>query len=317
MASDSINYGVRPNKNIERKLFVEMFRHLDNALNIREYRYIGLGGLWFADFSLIHRRLGLNDLTSIEKRQPARARFNRPFECVEVKGGETSVVLEELDLGSHPSIIWLDYESNLSGPALTDIKILAREVAAGSICLVTVNASVEQVRRQEDPEGQSLSELEALKFYAGELTPVGLKNTEICGKGFRKVVSDVLVNAFEHNVRSAARGLKFQLLLRMTYRDGAPMVTVGGLLHDADEAPIDFEDHGPLPFWPPSDTPYEIGVPILTMREKAALDQLMPRDGPPTTDAVNTALGFSLSRKKLEAYHRFYRHYPLFAEYEL
>jgi len=317
MAVDSINYGVRPNKNVERKLFVEMFRRLDGRLNIRDYRYIGLGGLWFADFSLIHRGLGLTDLISIEKRQPERARFNRPFECVKVEGGETSVVLGDLDLGSRPAIIWLDYDSNLHGPVLTDIGILAREVAPGSICLVTINASVEQVRKQEGPEGQSLSELEALEYYADGLVPPGLQDAEISGKSFRRVVSEILENAFVHNLRSAARGVKFQLLLRMAYRDGAPMVTVGGLLHDADDAPIDFEEHGPLPFWPPSDTPYEIGVPTLTVREKAALDQLMPGDAPPTADVVNATLGFSLSPKKLAAYHRFYQHYPLFVEYEL
>ena len=67
MAIDSINYQIRPNKNVERKLFLEMFRRLDDRLDITQYRYVGLGGLWFADFSLFHRRLGLTDLTSIEE----------------------------------------------------------------------------------------------------------------------------------------------------------------------------------------------------------------------------------------------------------
>ena len=59
MAADSINYELRPNKNVERKLFMEMFRRLEKRLNIQDdYRYIGLGGLWFSDFSMIHRMLG-------------------------------------------------------------------------------------------------------------------------------------------------------------------------------------------------------------------------------------------------------------------
>ncbi len=317
MAADSVNYQLRPNKNIERKLLIEMFRCLDGQLNLSDYRYIGLGGLWFADFSLIHRQLGLTDLTSIEMRQPDRARFNRPFDCVAVKGGAASVVLPNLDLGGGPAIIWLDYDSGLGGPALTDIGLLTREVAVGSICLVTVNASVRQIKGQRGPEQQCFSELEALEYYAGDLVPVGLRNEDIAGDTFPGVVSEIVRSAFVHGVRAAARGLKFQLLLNLSYKDGARMVTVGGLVHGVDEPLISYEEHGSLPFWPPHSEPYAIGVPLLTVREKAALDQLMPRDGPPTKDAVHAALGFELSEEKLAAYHTFYRQYPMFAEYEL
>ena len=317
MPADSINYQLRPNKNVERKLFIEMFRRLDGALNISEYRYIGMGGLWFADFSLIHRRLGLTDLTSIEMRQPARAHFNRPFECVQVEEGETSVVLPTLDLGTRPAIIWLDYDSDLNGPVLEDIETVTSDAAALSICIVTIQGSVRQVTNQKGPEGQSLSRLEALEHYAGDVVPFDLKNSDITGSTFPGVVSGILLNAFSHGVRKAARGLRFQPLLNVAYKDGATMVTVGGLLHDAAETPVSFDEHDPLPFWPPSTTPYWIRVPLLTVREKAALDQMMPGNEPPTAELVRAKLGFELSDEKLAAYHTFYRQYPMFAEYEL
>ena len=150
------------------------------------------------------------------------------------------------------------------------------------------------------------SEMEALEYYAGGFIPVGLKDTEISGTAFPAVVSEVLINAFQTGIRRAVRDLSFQLLLNLTYQDGAPMVTVGGWFHGTDETPISLEEHGPLPFWPPSkEAPYEIGVPLLTVREKAALDQIMPGDGPPTVEAVRSSLGFGLSEKKLAAYHTF------------
>ncbi len=58
----------------------------------------------------------------------------------------------------------------------------------------------------------------------------------------------------------------------------------------------------------------KIGVPPLTLKEKASLDQLMPRPDAPTADEVS-ALGFRLKPAQIEAYHRFYRHYPMFGEF--
>lgn len=316
MAADSINYQVRPNKNVERKLFIEMFRRLDHRLNFGEYRYIGMGGLWFADFTLIHRELGLTDLISIEMRQPQRAQFNRPFECVQVEPGETSSVLPRLDLGSRPAIIWLDYDSDLSGPALRDIATLTNEAATSSICIVTVQADVRQVDKQKSPEGEDFSRLEALEYYAGDFVPLGLKNAEITRSSFTSLVSNILLNAFTHGVTTTGRGVKFQQLLNIAYKDGTTMVTVGGLLYDAADEPIPLNQRGQMPFWPPSTEPFWIRVPLLTVREKAALDQLMPASQPPTAEFIHEKLGFELSNKKLAAYHTFYRQYPMFAEYE-
>lgn len=317
MAADSINYLLRANKNVARKLFVEMLRRLGTTLNIQEHRYIGLGGLWFADFTLVHRELGLTDLTSIEMRQPQRASFNRPFECVTVEPGLSSSVLPKLDLGERPSIMWLDYDTDLSGPALDDIGTVTSEVAASSICLVTVQADIRQVKYQRGPDDERLTRLEALEQYAGDLTRFSLKEEDITRSAFPGLVSEVLINAFRHGLTEAGRNLRFQLLVNTAYADGPPMVTVGGLLYDDTMSPIEFDEHGAFPFWPPSADPGWIEVPNLTVREKAALDQLMPGDAVPTTEVVRNELGFELSQEKLAAYHRFYRQYPTFTEYAI
>ena len=56
-----------------------------------------------------------------------------------------------------------------------------------------------------------------------------------------------------------------------------------------------------------------IGVPPLTLKEKASLDQLMPCNPAPTESDVSE-LGFRLKPSQIEAYHRFYRYYPMFGE---
>lgn len=316
MASfDSVNYLLRPNKNVERKLFLEMFGRLGGDIDFDGYGYVGMGSLWFVDFNLIHKRLGISDLVSIEREAPDRAEFNRPFGCVRVEPGDSTKVLPELKLGHKPHIIWMDYDSNLSGPVLDDIRHLTSDAAVGSILIVSVNAHVCQVRRQKDPDDRPMDELEALRFTAGDLVPADLTDIDFSRATFPGVVSRILVNAFRHGVRAAARTHDFQLLVNVTYGDNAPMVSVGGILQDP-ETPTDLERLSTLPFWPPDERPFEIDLPILTMREKAALDRHMPGSRPPTVQEIQDEYHFELDQSKLDSYHRFYRHYPLFGEYE-
>ena len=86
MASfDVVNYTIRPNKNIERKLVFESLRELSTPLGLGDYRYIGLGSPWFIDFLLAHRYLLIRDMICIEFEEHApRMEFNKPYDCIAV-----------------------------------------------------------------------------------------------------------------------------------------------------------------------------------------------------------------------------------------
>ncbi len=77
----TINYSIRPNKNVERKLIIEFLSALEQKFHISNYRYIGFGSMWFTDFILMHKALQINDMISIEesKSNEKRAEFNKPF----------------------------------------------------------------------------------------------------------------------------------------------------------------------------------------------------------------------------------------------
>ncbi len=102
MASfESVNYTIRPNKNIERKLVFEALRVLRSSIPLNGYRYVGLGSLWFVDFILAHRYLSINNMVCIEYETEAeRVEFNRPYDCIEVLRGNTTDVLPTIDLGN-------------------------------------------------------------------------------------------------------------------------------------------------------------------------------------------------------------------------
>jgi len=61
-----VNYVLRPAKNVERKMLCEAFQRLTNFASLREYRYIGFGSIFFSDFTLFHRNLGISDLIDID-----------------------------------------------------------------------------------------------------------------------------------------------------------------------------------------------------------------------------------------------------------
>src|ERR1700761_6192677 len=108
---EKINYSLRPNKSIERKMICEAFTRLSLLDHLSNYRYIGMGSAYFADFILFHRNLGMTNLISIEKEESKKARFefNKPFSCIDIKYGNSSTVLPNLELEKSKNIVWLDY----------------------------------------------------------------------------------------------------------------------------------------------------------------------------------------------------------------
>ena len=57
----------------------------------------------------------------------------------------------------------------------------------------------------------------------------------------------------------------------------------------------------------------KIGVPPLTSKEKAVLDQLFPSENTPSEHDVE-ALGFNLKPSQIKSYHKYYRYYPVYGE---
>ena len=59
-------YHLRPNKYVDRCLFVAALDRLNTKIQLKEYRYIGFGSFMFEDFKLLHDRLNINSRISLE-----------------------------------------------------------------------------------------------------------------------------------------------------------------------------------------------------------------------------------------------------------
>lgn len=63
---DKINYSLRIQKNIERKLFGDIIRSMSFFGAVEEYRYIGFGSCYFKDFSMFYEDFVITEGISIE-----------------------------------------------------------------------------------------------------------------------------------------------------------------------------------------------------------------------------------------------------------
>ena len=81
-----INYALRPAKHAARRMLCEIFGRVHPFQSVEQYVYVGFGSVWFQDFLLFHRHLGVSDMISIERDTRARDRIeaNKPFRTVTV-----------------------------------------------------------------------------------------------------------------------------------------------------------------------------------------------------------------------------------------
>ena len=317
-SSDFINYAIRPNKTVERKVVFEILSALTPIYDFSKYRYIGFGAVWFVDFVLAHKYLFIEDMISIEKDEyiARRAEFNKPYACVRVEAGESDNILPELLYDECPFLIWLDYDTSLDGPILQDISTLCQRSQTGSLVIATINAHRNSLPNK-DPDDREFKDLEEkLRYFAGDLVPQALPKEAVQTSGYPGFLASLLFQHMRRQVRKAGREDDWIVpLFNIRYKDNAPMITVGAVIDHQQRAEKISEVLEGKNIIPRMDDSKQISIeiPPLTLKEKATLDQLMPCDDAPIEDVVRK-FGNRLKPTQIEAYRRFYRYYPTFGE---
>jgi len=311
-----INYVLRPNKNVERKLIIGSLYGLNQAFEIDQFIYIGLGSMWFVDFVLAHKVLSIEKMISIERDDYVkRASYNRPYDCIEVIGGDTTNILPELNLKNILSIIWMDYDQGLEGPVLEDTRRICGACKSGSVFITTVNSDSNRLDNVMDVSGRTLSRIEAVKHYAGDLVPPNVKAKDLKKTYFPALLGKILFDHIKVSIKESGRSDSFYPLFNIYYKDTSPMITIGGMIADDDDKKRLRDCDLPKKYdWVTGEKQFIIDVPPLTVKEKIELDQMLPRDEPPTVEEIEEA-GFTLEERQIKSYHQFYRHYPVFGEF--
>jgi hypothetical protein len=307
---DAINYSLRPSKSIQRQIVFEGVGLLKSRLDLDRLMYIGFGSIWFTDFVIAHRVLGVDDMISIEGNDVGykRAVFNSPYATVRVEHGMSGEVLPKLfaDTGirNRPWLIWLDYDYSLDESVRDDIRAVIENAPVNSILLATFNG-------HEMGYGRTPERPDRLRELLGALVPDDLPKADCRDDRMQETLADLSLGYMQSVAAEVARPGGFVPAFRVLYRDGAPMVTIGGILPARGAARI-AADLVAEPTWPCRPA-VPIKAPHLTLREAAVLQSQLPRSGQLTRAAVQ-ALGFDLEEDQLSAFETYYRQYPAFAQ---
>lgn len=250
-----INYSIRPAKNIERKMLVESMRKLSFIDDLENYRYIGFGSTYFSDFELFHKELNFKTMISIESsKNYKRFEFNLPFACVDMKFGHSNHVLPTLFNRKHimKDIIWLDYDSHytkLHNNIKVDIDTIVSNVNPGSMFLLSFNVDKPSfiLSKQDklDPKKEKTAKESTLTDLAQKLNiqinipfevdPRNIDNSLFSGHNFANfckyfVDEQIQKSLVNRNTRQPTNKLEYKQFFYFLYQDGAPMLTVGGIL---------------------------------------------------------------------------------------
>lgn len=307
------NYSLRPSKQVERKMLVEALLRLGlQGYAIPEYTYLGFGSVYYADFQVFHRYLYIDRMICVEGGDiPRRMEFNKPFGSINLELGMLSDVIPTLDRNLK-YLAWPDYDVPLDRSVLSDVRRLVSILSPGSVLLVTVDAEArarfehpldnrtgEQIRADRVEEINS----DIGAFLDKPLTVADYDNASLPG-----VFAEALLNAVSDEVTK--RGdVAFCQLFNYRYRDGAQMLSLGGIL----DTPERVEGVLASPFmqWlhlSREKEPIRISVPPLTPLERQCLDAWV-------TEPNQTApLPFELTDEHLSSFARYRRYYPQYFE---
>ncbi|MCK6470897.1 MAG: hypothetical protein L6R28_04045 [Planctomycetes bacterium] len=329
-AGSSLPYRLRPNKAVDRELFLSLLMRLAPKLALEKYHYVGLGGPFLEDFRLVHGRLGIAKMTCLEIEEQVHKRqiFNRPVATIECVHKTLEDFLDESDFGT-PAIIWFDYTEPKA--ITTQIERFARTIGTvpiGSILRVTLNANpmslgipaskdlsveVEGEASEDRAVKPTIQEWRLARFKErlGALFPSGLTADGMTFKTYGLSLLRAMKLAVDHEALSY-RDRRVVWALATHYADGQAMVTAAMVVAPQDDTEIEELVKG-WEFYTTTDAPHRLDLPALSTLERLTME---------SNDDAKTKLGFELPSTDMgtdpfEVFRKFYRIYPHFSRVEL
>lgn len=316
-----VQYDLRPCKQVERRMIVDALQRLAaTGFAIADYQYTGFGSIYFVDFILFHKLLGLHALLSLERQLSLQRRveFNRPFSCVDIKMVPASSEIPNLSRDRR-HLLWLDYDGVMHKDFLSDIQSAVTVLTPGSILLVTVDVEPPEGHdyKEVDPDFDQLKDVLGPKqwkcyfeFHASAYLELGLSDADF-GKSQLVVRStEILRAAFNKHILVRSE-LEFLPMFNFVYKDSHSMLTMGGMIASrAEKREVKASSLSETAYYRNNfdSSPFEIKVPRLTRKERIYLDREMPCvEGWVPED-------FDLDAGETARYRELYRFLPAFAE---
>lgn len=281
-----INYALRPAKHAARRMLCEIFGRVHRFQPVDQYVYVGFGSVWFEDFILFHRNLGVREMISVERDAEARERIeaNKPFRTITVHYRNSSRVLPRLDW-KRRHLLWLDYEDALSSGILLDIRTTAVRASSGTVLAISIPCQRAKEVEASESEAKGPSAIERFRTEFGrERVNQAVSELNLIGWPFGALCRSIIFAEIEaalavRNGQAAAADIfSFQPICEMEYDDGTKMTTVVGIFSAASDSRLVAAcGFNRLDFMPARGRLVRIRVPKLTVREIRGLEQKLPK----------------------------------------
>lgn len=303
---DKVHYEFRPAKQVERRMLLDVFQRLmEVGFPVSSYQYTGLGSLWFIDFILFRRYLGIRRMVSVEGSLEieTRVRFNKPYGNIDIFMGDIADYIPSLS-PDRKHILWLDFDYVIKRESLDAIILGASQLSAGSLLFVTVDAEPPM----KDGKAKQWREYfqNEVGDYLGNLT----KDHQFSRSKLVALNASIIERAIMHGLAGRSE-VKFFPLLNFVYADGHRMLSVGGMIGtEEDGRKLQTLNKLHLPFLRDSIVvdPYEIRVPLLTRKERLHLDSVMP------CRSSWRPREFVMKPEDVQAYREIYPYFPAYTE---
>lgn len=312
-------YHLRTNKAVERLLFIELLRKLDGSLgkNVEKYRYVSLGGPFLEDFGLMHSAFGIRDMLSLETERHvlSRQNLNTPYSKITLTLDSTTDFVRKFDAGKKSHIVWFDYEEPSWKQQIAESCTMLAALPPMSIFKITLSGKAESLGGTLE---EKAAELNTMFEDYGPFTSAMMNKETICStlfKIFRRAVAAAIPDSSMRCLRSLAS---------YEYNDHRiPILTIT-ILIGPDAQLRETIGKSRLKEWPFSGLswhdPIKIAVPDLSLRERLAVNRLLPDASART---LLRKLKLELSKEKeqslesMKQYCDFYRQIPQFLRFTI
>jgi hypothetical protein len=330
-----VPYHLRPNKFVDRQLFVDLLARVSRLRDFSKYVYISMGGKFLDDHRALHMALEVTELISIDASPEVVARqdFNKPFDSMRCLPKTAAEFVDEFSTfaSTYPSdthfVVWLDYTSPKERLLqLQEFSKLIGHFQPFDIVKITMNANINTLGAGDRPPPgfQTIREWR-LQVYQSQLGQFPSNPTveEMDQLHFPRVLARSIAAAGKRGIETF-RDTTLRPLSVFSYSDGPHnMLSSAWIVLPQSEADS-FMHKPPIANWPYLAPSWEdvarINVPDLSTREKLHIDRLLLSKG---DDEISQSFGFFFGKNETESieqvsqYRRHYRFYPHFMRVSL
>lgn len=329
MSGEDIPYQLRPNKFIDRQIFMDLLARQVPDVGSDKYAYLSMGGKHLVDHNAIYRHVGVSRLFSFDQNGDIveRQKFNKPIDsaiCEKMAASKLTGTIDSIgDVFPDTTnvIVWLDYtDPNERLAQLQELIEVAKRLQPGDILRITLNSNLGNI---DGPKGSTLWKDEGypspqsfrISKLKDQLDTFVPEDIEGIGEDAFPAVLCRCISLAVSKVEAEINTISFKPVLLTTYRDGQRMVTATCLVvkrEDADKELIRLRSWPLLPSgW---EDVTQISAPDLSVREKLKIDEFLSRDA----EEILGQLGFLPAKSKdksiesILSYKSLHRYYPSF-----